>query len=120
IIGSVIWPLAARCANGFREAQQRTDGKVTNKIAGGATRDNNDANGSVAGEFFQRGREGVTHLFIEVNSLCTAKRNDCNGVFYSRGENIGVHDVLSRLGGISKIIPASAVQLKGYYCPLVS
>jgi len=94
IVGSVLGPLAAGSAQGLREAQERSDGKVTNKIAGCAARHNNDSNIGIAGESFQRLGERVAHLLVEINSACTAQRNDSDSIGYSCRQNIGVHGIL--------------------------
>src|ERR1700730_8734683 len=94
MIRGVVGPLAAGSADGFREAQERTTGKVTDKIPRGPASYNNDANTGIPGESFQHRRERVTHLLVEVNPLCTTESGDSNSIVYTRRKNIGVHDIL--------------------------
>src|SRR6266481_1193848 len=99
IVSRVLRPLATGGAQGLCEADKRSDGIMTNKIAGCAASHDDNANISVARESVQRRGERVPHLLVEVDALGAAQRNDRYSIGYSCRQNIGVHRVLLSCDG---------------------
>jgi hypothetical protein len=87
-------PLPARISQGLCEADKHSDGEMTNKIAGRAAGQDDNANVGVARESLQRLGERVAHLRVEEDALCAPQCNDRYSIGYSCRQNIGVHRVL--------------------------
>ncbi len=67
---------------------------MTDKITGCAASHDDNANARIAGESVEDLGERITHLRIEIDSLCATQRDDRDSIGYSCRENIGVHWVL--------------------------
>src|SRR5258706_4165240 len=91
VVGRVLRPLATGSAQGLCEADKRSDGIMTNKIAGCAASHDDNANIGVARESVQRRGERVAHLLVEIDAPCAAQCNNRNAIRYSCRQNIGVH-----------------------------
>src|SRR6266404_2594251 len=111
IVGGVLGPLATGGAQGLCEADERSDGIMTNKITGCAASHDHNANLGVARESVQRRGERVPHLLVEVNALGAAQCNDRNPIGYSCRQNIGVHQVLLSWDGSFLLSVAAEVYL---------
>src|SRR5256712_14199191 len=98
IVSRVLGPLATGSTQGLCESDQHTDVKMTIKITGRASGNDDYANTSVASELVQRLGERVAHLLVEIHASCASQRNDRNSIGYFCCQNIGVHCVLLKIG----------------------